>query len=178
MLKDKCKKGMFDEARIQLSLFGWVEKGKFLVIPNVSWSWFHWETDLVAITKAGYVHEYEIKISHADFKNDFKKPKHYSLKDAYNKQIHENRLRRMPNYFWYVAPIKAIPLCVPEYAGLVEVAYDRYGLRLFMIKKPSLLHHNKISDEGIKGLMRSLMFKYWKIARDRDYWKIQKDLFK
>lgn len=174
---NRFSKGLFDETRIQLSLFSKYMQGKYLMVPNVSWSWFHWETDLIAITKARYVHEYEIKVTHADFKSDFKKRKHYSLKDAYLKQIHKNRLRHMPNYFWYVAPLKAIPLCVPEYAGLIEVVADEYGLELREVRKPKLLHHNKISEKGIKAIMRSLMFKYWNVARIRDNWKIQKDLF-
>lgn len=159
-------------------LFEYYMKGKYIMVPNVSWSYFDWETDLVAITKSSYVHEYEIKITHSDFLKDFEKRKHYTLKDAWRKQIHPNRLRRIPNYFWYVAPLKAIPLCVPDYAGLIEVRSDRYGLQLFQIKQPKLLHKNKISEAGLKSIMRSLMFKYWNVARERDNWKIQKDLFK
>lgn len=33
---------------------------------------YHWESDYIAITKNGYVYEVEIKISRADFLNDFK----------------------------------------------------------------------------------------------------------
>jgi hypothetical protein len=168
---------LFDEARIQLALFDWYNKSKYLMIPNVSWSWLYWEADLLAITKAKYVHEYEIKVTHHDFKNDFQKRKHLSLNDAYLNRIHENRLRHMPNYFWYVAPMKAVPLCIPEYAGLIEIRSVRYGLTLREIRKPKLLHHNKLPDEGIMAIMRGLMFKYWNIAGERDNWKIQKDLF-
>lgn len=177
MLYEKLKIEFVDETRIQLALYNHCMQGKYLMVPNVSWSWFPWETDLISITKAGYVHEYEIKCTHADFKSDFKKRKHITLKDAARKQIHENRLRRIPNYFWYVAPIKAIPHCIPEYAGLMEVVSDRYGLELQEIRKPKILHHNKLSIEAIRAIMRSLMFKYWNVAKERDNWKIQRDLF-
>jgi hypothetical protein len=177
MLLEKTKIGLFDEARIQLALYDHCMQGKYLMVPNVSWSWFSWETDLISITRAGYVHEYEIKCTHQDFKNDYKKRKHLTFRDAAARQIHENRLRRIPNYFWYVAPIRAIPLCVPGYAGLMEVTHKRYGLQLQVIRKPKMLHHNKMSHDAIRAIMRSLMYKYWNVARDRDNWKIQKDLF-
>ena len=42
---------------------------------------FRWESDKLIWTKAGYIYEFEIKISRADFKNDFKhkKEKHIVL---------------------------------------------------------------------------------------------------
>jgi len=165
---------MLDEARIQMALFGLLVDNNFAVIPNVSWSWFNWEADLITITKARYVHEYEIKISHSDFKADFHKRKHYRFKNI--RQTDNNA--RTPNYFWFVAPIKAIPICIPEYAGLIEVGGGRYGIELEIIKKPRRLHRSKLSEKGVKQVMRSLMWKYWNIAKDRDYWKIQKELFK
>jgi hypothetical protein len=165
---------LLDEQRIQIALFRALVKGNFAVVPNVSWSWFDWETDLVAITRARYVHEYEIKISHSDFKADFKKRKHYRFKDIRR----EGKHARTPNYFWYVAPIKAIPICIPEYAGLIEVQGDRYGIDLVIVKRPRLLHRTKLSEHGVKQVLRSLMYKYWNIANDRDIWKIQRELFK
>ena len=43
---------------------------------------FEWESDKLIWTKSGYIYEFEIKISRADFKNDFKhkKDKHIILK--------------------------------------------------------------------------------------------------
>lgn len=43
---------------------------------------FEWESDKLIWTKTGYIYEFEIKISRADFKNDFKnkKEKHIILK--------------------------------------------------------------------------------------------------
>jgi hypothetical protein len=77
-----------------------------------------------------------------------------------------------------VAPIKAVPICIPEYAGLIEVQGDRYGLELVIVKRPRLLHRTKLSEHGVKQVLRSLMYKYWNIAKDRDIWKVQKELFK
>lgn len=42
---------------------------------------YNWESDVLKITRSGYAYEFEIKISRADFKNDFKhkKKKHTLL---------------------------------------------------------------------------------------------------
>jgi len=44
-----------------------------LIVPNVSWGLFLHECDLLVCTKAGYLHEIEIKISLSDLKADKKK---------------------------------------------------------------------------------------------------------
>ncbi len=44
------------------------------VTCNVAWM-YSWECDLISVNK-GMIHEYEIKVSRADFKQDFKKRKH------------------------------------------------------------------------------------------------------
>lgn len=42
---------------------------------------FDWESDLFSVTKTGTIYETEIKISRADFKADFLKPKHLFFKN-------------------------------------------------------------------------------------------------
>lgn len=103
-----------DEARIQYSMWlNLVNRGHEIVIPNVSWSYLLWEADLVSVTKARYLYEFEIKISHADFKADFTKRKHWHFKDCVRVKKpnpYGKRKLRIPNYFTYVAPVNAIPL--------------------------------------------------------------------
>lgn len=97
---------------------------------------YGWESDYLAITKSNYVYEVEIKISHADFLNDFKhkEDKHLILEGKYTPKfppyikkhpyynINENR----PNYFYYAVPNGLIPVEeVPEYAGLIYVNESR-----------------------------------------------------
>jgi glycyl-tRNA synthetase alpha subunit len=162
-----------DETKIQFYLSRHLmSKGQKIVIPNVDWSWLYWEADLISITQALYMYEYEIKISKADFQNDFKKRKHRSLRGGHNNN-------RIPNYFSYVAPIKAVPLCIPDYAGLIEVEqvgkYD-HNIRFIQVKKPSQIHKTKQSYEGIISMLRTIMFKYWNLAETLDRYKIQKEL--
>ena len=143
------------------------------MIPNVSWSWLSWEADLISITKAGYMYEYEIKISKSDFMHDFGKPKHRSLRRAAESP-------RIPNYFSYVAPINAIPLCIPDYAGLIEISPSgRYGhtYDLEIIRKPPKIQGAKQTDASKIKMLKTLMFKYWGLANTLNNNKIQKELF-
>ena len=58
---------------------------------------FEWESDKLIWTKAGYIYEFEVKISRADYKNDFKhkKDKHIILKGP----TEEEQL--MPGFYWF-----------------------------------------------------------------------------
>jgi hypothetical protein len=51
---------------------------------------FHddWESDFFSVTKSNYAIEVEVKISRADFFNDFKKYKHRILDAAHKKKVH------------------------------------------------------------------------------------------
>jgi len=58
--------------QIQHALFDQFGNASKLMIPNYTPA--HWfECDLIRVTKAGYLEEFEIKISVADFKADAKK---------------------------------------------------------------------------------------------------------
>ena len=165
---------MIDETRIQFALSTeLLSRGHQYVMPNISWSWLYWEADLISFTKAGYMNEFEIKISHADFVKDFSKRKHQHLRRGGG--------IRTPNYFWYVAPLKAIPVCIPDYAGLILVGENgRYKnqLGLKFIKKPKLLHKVKVPDKGVFAMLRAMMFKYWDLAKTLDRYKLQRDLIR
>ena len=130
----------YSEKQIQRSLFYDLnERSVPIIVPNISYSWLYWEADLISISKAGYMSEFEIKISKSDFLKDFKKRKHISLtRPPFN--------HRIPNYFWYVAPLDAIPICIPSYAGLKLVKINKYNNNLHIedIKKAPLLHKIKV----------------------------------
>ena len=140
----------YNEKQIQRSLFYDLnERSVPIIIPNVSYSWLFWEADLIGVSKAGYMSEFEIKISKSDFLKDFKKRKHrYYPKGPYN--------NRIPNYFWYVAPFDAIPICVPDYAGLKLVKTSKFNNLIYIedIKKAPLLHKNKVGEKGSIAMLR------------------------
>ena len=95
---------------------------------------FRWESDKLLWTKAGYIYEFEIKISRADYKNDFKHKaeKHLLLSskmpkesEAVQQELFDNLLQheqkrypgitkeklhtypentKLPNFFYYAVP--------------------------------------------------------------------------
>lgn len=125
---------------------------------------YKWECDVLSVTRSGYTHEFEIKTSYVDFKNDFSKIyKHQTLKNCCADE------KRRPNYFWYVCQSGIIPISdVPEYAGLMYVANitnfipeDIGEEYLKLIKKAPLLHHDKINNEELMHIAQSFTERYF-----------------
>lgn len=115
-----------------------------------------WECDILEVTKSGYSHEYEIKISRADFKVDKLKQKH-----GENKYDTLQAGKRV-NYFSYVCPHGLItPDEVPEWAGLIYArthtarilspmehdVVDCEKVVFDVIKPPTQLSSDKITSE-------------------------------
>lgn len=169
---------MIDETRIQLRLFHDLNsRGHTVILPNISHSWLPWEADLISVTKSNYMNEYEIKISLQDFKKDFEKRKHQYFK----RDLGHARNYGTPNYFWYVAPPKAVPICIPDYAGLIVLEpCNRYGMSYYLsrVRNAKRLHTNKLSEHGKFKMLRTLMYKYWDMAQALDNSKVQRKLFK
>jgi len=142
---------------------------------------YNWESDFLTVVKSGFVNEYEIKISKADFKNDTKKTeKHETLKyggytirgnwdySYYEKKgmLDENKRRKCkrPNYFWYVCPENLIEdYEIPSYAGLIFIKNEICKIE----KKAPRLHREKITEYQTKKIMVSLGFKYWNLRTKR-----------
>lgn len=93
-----------------------------------------WECDLFSVTKSGYTNEYEIKVSRADYKNDFKKgSKHYFIENG-----------KRTNKFWFVVPKDLIHVDeIPKYAGLIYI--DRSCI--YVIKNAPLLHKRRLLSD-------------------------------
>lgn len=92
-------------------------------IANFSSGGYH-EADVLAISRAGVVTEFEIKMSRGDFFADFKKTtKHSLFETVFKKQTQGNLpvlASSIPNKFYYACPKGLIkPQEVPEYAGLI-----------------------------------------------------------
>jgi len=118
--------------------------------------------DMISVTEAGYVKEYEIKLSLADYRADFKKiDKHNRLK---------HRLRNIPSQFWYV--IHGFELGaddVPEYAGLMRVEKEKYysGYNIIIIKKAPRLSNTTITDAEKSKLFDAMYVRYWSLRIKR-----------
>lgn len=143
------------EKEIQVILYEkWCRKrNQKYILPNVH-NLFWWECDLISCTQAGYIIEYEIKISKRDFIADGKKRKHYSFRTF---QRYPD-IYKIPAYFWYVIHGFELGLLdIPEYAGLIRV--DRG--ELYQLKRAPRLHKNKITEKDMGKLLITLSNKYW-----------------
>ncbi len=159
------------EKEMQAALFRWAmwEKNHPIAIPNTSGT-YGWEADLLSLTNSNYAHEFEIKRSIKDYKQDFtgKRAKHELLRGRLaNWNGHSNGTTpAIPNYFWFVT-FEGMEIEPPEYAGWLVVRVRDYKylddrpLFLFprVIKKAPLLHKEKMPYKEIVAINRRLSFR-------------------
>lgn len=139
------------------------------VIPNstqLMWS----EVDLLSVTKAGLVHEFEIKCTRSDYNREL------GDNHRYNKAFKHQRLRdggkwykdtsHIPNYFWFVT--YKFEIDPPEYAGWMLIDEVKWSwekdvkLRVVVRKKAPRLHQGKWDDKKVARLARLLSFRLLK----------------
>lgn len=164
----------FTEEYIQKKLDGFfAESTKKYVLENLYV--FSWESDKLIETRSGLIYEFEIKVSKADFKNDFKKKdKHlilegkdieenvYEMIDGKYQLTHQIRNStdkyKRPNYFYYALPEGLITVEeVPEYAGLIYVLpyndINKDGKFVwggfYIAKQAPKLHSTKYTDDDL-----------------------------
>ncbi|MCI0488974.1 MAG: hypothetical protein L0229_20470 [Blastocatellia bacterium] len=129
-----------------------------IIVPNSCM--YGWEADMISVTPAGLVSEYEIKVSRSDFFADAKKFRARRLANPL--PIHTR-----PNYFYYAVPAGLVVADeIPDYAGLIYVhrkvvGYDLYRFGAEEIRRPSRLHGEKINERQVGQLMRALTHRYW-----------------
>lgn len=147
----------YSERKLQKILMNWLlrYRNHRVTIPN-STTLFRWEADIASVTKAGYVHEIEIKISRADFARDKKKEwKHFCLQES--RTLPRNYTT--PNYFWYCTP-EGIEIDVPEYAGWLVVAPWGKAQHIVTEHKPApRLHTVKVTDARLVDVAHLLSFR-------------------
>ena len=106
---------------------------------------YDWESDYIAITKSGYAYEVEIKISRADFANDFKhkENKHLLLE---SETMIKDSPNGCPNYFYYAVPDGLINSDeVPKYAGLIYL--KPWGVSI--VKEAPKINNQKVDLDAL-----------------------------
>lgn len=161
---------------IQIALWNELRTSRELIMHNYTpRKWF--ECDVMAVTKAGYLEEYEIKLSASDFKADTKK----CFRDGYlrgerigGKNKHQelqNKSPDGPSRFWFVVSHNIVDkIEIPEWAGL-KVAYNfnkKGNLYLKELKKAPKLHTNKIDDKIVEHAKSVCYWRYWNTKCDVD----------
>lgn len=145
---------------IQRALFTEYNKSGNIICYNIQNALAH-ETDVLVLRRSGVTLEFEVKVSYADFRADFRKTrKHHEL--AAGAVVG-------PQYFYYACAPGIIPVeKLPPYAGLVHVIRHYYlnssktvmldTDRVQIIKPAPRLHRE--ANPGIhERICRSLMYK-------------------
>jgi hypothetical protein len=135
------------------------EKGHSPIAPNFMTYNMH-ECDIISVTKDNYTYEYEIKVSLADFKADFRKvKKHEWLASGKGVIAHQGKRKGqithlICNYFYYVCPACLISEdLIPSYAGLIWVHYDG---RIDYKKTAPRLHTYPADDKLMRKISHNL----------------------
>ena len=118
-----------------------------------------WECDVAELTGAGYLVEFEIKMSRSDFRRDSRKsgyvrtdPEDWkSSKKTTKHEMCESGHKRAPNRFYFVTPEKMLAIeDIPKWAGLIEVGRyrDIDWPHCTVIKRAPLIHKEKRATIG------------------------------
>lgn len=142
-------------------------------IPNTYL--YGWESDFLSLTRAGLVHEYEIKVTVADFRKELKQWHDGSLwlncKRHRYLQLNQKKYDgHCPNYFWFAFPEGLVDISdVPECAGVVAVHEDQDIWKQFTIKREApRLHRGKITKNQKDKVIRGLSVRYWDMRWRRE----------
>lgn len=176
------------ETTVQNALYRWLRaSNRWPILPNVDCI-TGYEADMLTVTNAGYVYEYEIKLSLSDYRADLKKvQKHASLSGRFKTvpyplhrfadapetinvisdcsetnpyKIYSARCHPewRPKQFWYV-------ICgfdvdqIPEYAGLMKYADRRFET----IKKAPNLEAKPANPSSVNHALNNMLFRYWNL---------------
>lgn len=136
------------------------------VFPNVHVGDF--ESDILAVTKSGYVDELEIKCSKADLLADFKKTSGYGKTKGKTKHDLLLAGELLPNRFWFYLSKELgrdinIEL-IPPYIGVLTFDDDH---AFHIIRSPKRLHDRKIDDKMLLKITSKFVFRYNDLTLNR-----------
>ena len=140
---------------------------------------FHtdWEADILIIDKEGFSHEIEIKLSKADFKNDFKKS--YTNEKSGEKFLKHDKIRSgdyVCNHFSFLFPMGMVNSAeIPEHCGIIEFYHnpDSWETEFFIVRKPQKIHQDPYwkmvdKDAFFRILARNLLFKKFQLKGKKE----------
>lgn len=128
-----------------------------------------WECDLLKVTKADIMTEYEVKVSRADFFKDF--DKHWMTYDFSKSDYRNNAIKNTKhnkimsgdrvNKFFFVVPEGLVkPDEVPKGLGLIYAKEMGHFIRFETIKMPKMLSKEiKVSQFMYRHIAQMLMYR-------------------
>ena len=151
-----------------------------ILVPNVSWGLVSWgECDLLAVSKAGYITEYEIKTTMSDFKREWGKNRWIGRPGTPDDNYYFRAFRKMVKSYYIVVPEKLAekvrPL-IPEFAGagLLSIDQDVNGFGAPYKKctevQPARINRKaeKLSDEQRIRMGHLAAMRYWSLVRKKN----------
>jgi hypothetical protein len=142
------------ENDIQNHLYAWCTDKRHPVTIDNCGACTIGKADLLSVTRARLVHEFEVKCSVSDFHREFetKDTKHKRLGRA------DNRLMSLPNYFWFAVPEGLLSQeDLPDYAGLMTVTGDGCHVD----RDAPRIHDDSLSNKDRRYIERGLTYRYW-----------------
>ena len=140
---------------IEIAIIKYLDYRQNLTVPNISWSFFNHECDLLSLSKSGYATEIEIKISKSDLKKDKEKwHNHYS-------QLIKN--------FYFAVPEELKEYAInniPKEAGLLIVSKIENDINLKIYGNTDKFHYS------VTKIKNCIPRKYAKKWVDKDRYKL------
>jgi len=139
-----------------------IDKSMIAMVPNC-YTLLENECDVFGVTRSLVTHEFEIKVSRADFIADAKKKVRFKTEKGYSEWMLKSdayRLGLMPtNHFWYVAPVGLLEKSdIPPHAGFLQVHSD--GMISTSIVAPKM-KKVKMPEKDIIFHLAKNSKKYW-----------------
>ena len=134
---------------IEIAIMEHFDFSRHLIVPNVSnmMGLVPFETDMVVMTKANYVHGFEIKVSKSDLMADFKKEQHIHFDHRFRGKKGLERWYGKFKTFSYAVPeeLKNCALeVIPDFTGLYIID-DK--MKLKQIKDSPILFNHKWTEK-------------------------------
>lgn len=161
------------ERQIQLAIARSISGATAIACPNYTPDGW-WECDLWAVTKAGYVVEYEVKTTLADFRADaLKTTTRYGAFDRALRSHSRTEVAkhaelaagRGPTRFYFAVPnelVDQVTPLLPEWAGLVATSNTGLWSRgIWIVRDARRLHNRKAGVREVRQAQRRMCFRYW-----------------
>ena len=128
-----------------------------LIIPNMYWSMFDYEIDLLVVTKQGLAWEVEIKVSKQDLLKD--KEKHHTHNSS--------KIARL--YFAIPTELLKFTEHIPENAGIVEVFHYDYGykkdFKARLHREAKIKSEHRFTEQDRNEMYRLGAMRLWTVKR-------------
>lgn len=127
-----------------------------------------WECDVWRLTKAGYVDEYEIKLTASDFRADAKKDRRgmtYNQETRKWERQEANKHQLLvgdthgPNRFWFVLPAELV-VDVPAWAGVLRLHQHGRWTHITEERRAPKRHNRKWTGDRAQ-ILKTFYWRFW-----------------